>query len=58
MIAQRVDAIVIAPADSKALIPVCKKAKEAGIVVVNTDNKFDRNGSRSREGKISVCWSE
>ena len=42
MIAQRVDAIVIAPADSKALIPVCKKAKEAGIVVVNIDNKFDR----------------
>src|SRR5262245_8280618 len=26
MIAQRVDAIVIAPADSKALISVCKKA--------------------------------
>jgi ribose transport system substrate-binding protein len=41
MIAQRVDAIVIAPADSKALVPVCKKAKEAGITVVNIDNKFD-----------------
>lgn len=41
MIAQKVSAIVIAPADSKALIPVCKKAQDAGIVVVNIDNKFD-----------------
>jgi ribose transport system substrate-binding protein len=41
MIAQRVDAIVIAPADSKALVPVCKKARAAGIIVVNIDNKFD-----------------
>lgn len=41
MIAQKVDAIVIAPADSKALISVCKKAADAGIVVVNIDNKFD-----------------
>lgn len=41
MIAQKVDAIVIAPADSKALVAVCKKAQDAGIVVVNIDNKFD-----------------
>lgn len=41
MIAQKVDALVIAPADSKALVPVCKKAQQAGIVVVNIDNKFD-----------------
>ncbi len=41
MIAQRVDALVIAPADSKALVPVCKKAQQAGTVVVNIDNKFD-----------------
>lgn len=41
MIAQRVDAIVIAPADSKALATVCEKAQKAGIVVVNIDNKFD-----------------
>ncbi|MBL7133777.1 MAG: sugar ABC transporter substrate-binding protein [Phycisphaerae bacterium] len=41
MIAQDVDVIVIAPADSKALVPVCKKAQRAGIVVVNIDNKFD-----------------
>ena len=41
MIAQKVSAIVIAPADSKALVPVCKKAQQAGITVVNIDNKFD-----------------
>ncbi|MEM7019356.1 MAG: sugar ABC transporter substrate-binding protein [Pseudomonadota bacterium] len=35
------DAIVIAPADSKALIPVLKRAQQAGIVVVNIDNKLD-----------------
>lgn len=48
MIAQKVDAIVIAPADSRALIPVCKKALDAGIVVVNIDNKFDEDALRSR----------
>jgi ribose transport system substrate-binding protein len=41
MIAQKVNAIVIAPADSKALVAVCKKALDAGVVVVNIDNKFD-----------------
>jgi len=41
MMAQGVNAIVIAPADSKALVAVCKKAMDAGIVVVNIDNKFD-----------------
>lgn len=41
MIAQKVNALVIAPADSKALVPVCKKAQQAGIIVINIDNKFD-----------------
>jgi len=41
MVARKVDAIVIAPADSKALIPVCKRAMESGIVVINIDNKLD-----------------
>lgn len=41
MIAAHVDAIVIAPADSKALVPVSKRAIDAGIVVVNIDNPFD-----------------
>jgi ribose transport system substrate-binding protein len=41
MIAMRVNAIVIAPADSKALVPVLKRALAAGIVVVNIDNRLD-----------------
>jgi len=52
MIAQQVDAIVIAPADSKALVGVCKKAMEAGITVVNIDNKFDTEALSSRDVKI------
>lgn len=41
MIAARVDAIVIAPSDSKALVPVVKRAIDAGIIVINIDNRFD-----------------
>ncbi|MDY7578779.1 sugar ABC transporter substrate-binding protein [Herbaspirillum sp. RTI4] len=41
MIVLRVNALVIAPADSKALVPVLKKAVDAGIIVVNIDNKLD-----------------
>ena len=41
MIARGVDAIVIAPADSKALVPVLKRAHQAGLIVVNIDNKLD-----------------
>lgn len=41
MRSRRVDAIVIAPADSKALVQVCQQAMEAGVVVINIDNKFD-----------------
>jgi len=41
MIAQQVNAIVIAPADSKALVTVLKRAKDAGILVINIDNKLD-----------------
>ncbi len=41
MISLGVDALVIAPADSKALVPVLKRAREAGIAVVNIDNRLD-----------------
>jgi ribose transport system substrate-binding protein len=51
-IAEDVNAIVIAPADSKALVPVCKKAMDAGIVVVNIDNKFDDEVLRDKGVKI------
>jgi ribose transport system substrate-binding protein len=52
MIAQRVDAMVIAPADSKALVAACKRALDAGIVVVNIDNKLDAAVMAERGLKI------
>lgn len=41
LIQQKVNAIVIAPGDSVQLIPVLKKAQDAGIVIINIDNKLD-----------------
>lgn len=41
MVTSGVDAIVIAPADSKALVPALRRAKQAGVVVVNIDNRLD-----------------
>ena len=52
MIAQDVDAIVIAPADSQALVSVLKRAHEAGIVLVNIDNKLD--ATAMQEAKLVV----
>ncbi|MEO9595324.1 sugar ABC transporter substrate-binding protein [Rhodopirellula bahusiensis] len=41
MVAGGVDAIVIAPADSKVLVPALRRAIEAGVTVVNIDNRLD-----------------
>lgn len=41
LIEARVNAIVIAPGDSMALIPILKKAQDAGIRVINIDNRLD-----------------
>ena len=41
MLVEHVDAIVIAPADSKALVPVLAEAASKGVIVVNIDNKLD-----------------
>ncbi len=40
-VAQGANAIVIAPADSKALVPALRRAEEAGVVIVNIDNRLD-----------------
>ncbi|MET3107340.1 ribose transport system substrate-binding protein [Oxalobacteraceae bacterium GrIS 2.11] len=37
-----VDAIVLAPSDSELLVPVVKKAQDAGIKVINIDNSLDQ----------------
>lgn len=47
LIEEEVDAIVIAPADSKELIPVLKEAQDTGIVVINIDNRLDPDVSES-----------
>jgi ribose transport system substrate-binding protein len=41
LIDDNVSAIVIAPGDSVRLIPAVKRAREAGIAVVNIDNRLD-----------------
>ncbi|MDA7011866.1 sugar ABC transporter substrate-binding protein [Pseudomonas cerasi] len=52
MIASNVNALVIAPADSKALVPVLKKATDAGIKVVNIDNQLDVDVLKSKNLQI------
>jgi len=52
MILAKVNALVIAPADSKAMVPVIKKAVDAGITVINIDNQLDPTVVKSK--KISV----
>jgi ribose transport system substrate-binding protein len=52
MVARKVDAIVLAPADSKALVAACKRALDAGVVVVNIDNRLDEGVLRERGLKI------
>ncbi len=42
MVSSGVNAIVIAPADSKALVPALRRAVEAGVVVINIDNRLDQ----------------
>ena len=42
LISRGYGAIVIAPADSKRLVPVCKKALDKNIVVINIDNPLHR----------------
>ncbi len=66
MVAEGVNALVIAPADSQALVATCKRAQDAGIVVVNIDNKLDDDvlarrklsipfvGPNNRAGALSV----
>jgi ribose transport system substrate-binding protein len=43
MVSVGAKAIVIAPADSKGLIPALRKAVKAGVIVVNIDNQLDQS---------------
>ena len=46
LVRKKVDAIVIAPGDSVELIPVLKQAQDAGIIVINIDNRLDPEYSK------------
>ncbi|MEI6776685.1 MAG: sugar ABC transporter substrate-binding protein [Chloroflexales bacterium] len=41
LIIDRVNAIVVAPGDSTSLVPVLRRAQQAGITIVNIDNRLD-----------------
>jgi ribose transport system substrate-binding protein len=53
LIRDKVDAIVIAPGSSVELIPVLKKAQDAGIPIVNIDNRLDPELSK-KAGLVDV----
>ena len=48
MLVEKVNAIVIAPADSKALVPVLAEAAAKGVIVVNIDNKLDADALKEK----------
>ncbi len=58
LIGRNYDAIIIAPADSRRLVPVCKKAMEKGMVVINIDNPFHQETLRSHEIAIPFVGSD
>jgi ribose transport system substrate-binding protein len=53
LILEEVDAIVIAPGSSVDLVKVLKKAQDAGIVIVNIDNRLDTEECEKR-GLVGV----
>ncbi len=48
VIVSEIIGMVIAPADSKALVPLIKKAIDVGIIAVNIDNKLDDAALKER----------
>lgn len=45
--AKGIQALLIAPADSKAIVPALKDAQEKGVLVINLDNRVDAAAARS-----------
>ncbi|MDY7227285.1 sugar ABC transporter substrate-binding protein [Hyalangium rubrum] len=48
LVRMKVDAIVISPGDSLRLVPALKTAREAGISIVNIDNRLDPEAMRKQ----------
>ncbi len=51
--AKGVDAILIAPADSRGIVPALKRAADKGILVVNLDNRVDAATAASAGLKLA-----
>ena len=58
LISRNYGAIVIAPADSIKLLPVCKKALEKNIVVINIDNPFNKEAMQQQGISIPFVGSD
>lgn len=58
LISRNYGAIVIAPADSRKLTPILKKAVDQGIVVVNIDNPLDQNAQAQSGVAIPFVGSD
>ncbi len=58
LISGKYGAIVIAPADSKKLIPVCKQAIGQKIAVINIDNPFHKETLEQNKIKIPFVGSD
>jgi len=52
MVAQNVSAIVIAPADSAAIVSPLLEAQKKGIPIINIDNRIDANTAKSAGLKV------
>ena len=48
VVGKGVKAICIAPADSKAIVPALKAAQDAGIIVINLDNRIDAETAKAQ----------
>ncbi|MBV9471109.1 MAG: substrate-binding domain-containing protein, partial [Abitibacteriaceae bacterium] len=45
VVAGKVDAILVTPADSKGIVPALKQAQDKGVLVINLDNRVDKPSS-------------
>lgn len=50
--ARGVDAILIAPADSRGIVPALKQASDKGILIINVDNRIDEEAAAAAGLKI------
>ncbi|SMC96266.1 ABC-type sugar transport system, substrate-binding protein, contains N-terminal xre family HTH domain [Desulfocicer vacuolatum DSM 3385] len=58
LISRGYGAIVIAPADSKKLVPICKKAMEKNIIVINIDNPLHKKTMKQMGISIPFVGSD